>query len=222
MKKNMRTLLVLVALVVASSVANATTNATSATVTVYKAYFFENTLCTGTPQIADFGDSGRSVDMVAGGSFGAVTTVAAGTYNCVVFKMSDQVTFVPQDTDGACTAGASTTIDVCKDYGSGAPTTQDPETGTTSTCTGTVSADSTDTVFLYLSTTATTATGGSSNNPFLPPTTSAPTATAFNLNRSVVFSTTATGTFVFGTDGKVDGVTTGTCDMNPPDFGFSL
>lgn len=209
-------------LLTAASAAQATTNATSTTVTVYKAYFSASPLCTAPFQVADFGSTGRAVDMVAGGSFGSVTTVAAGTYECVIMKMSDQVTFVPEATDGACTAGSSTTIDVCKDYGSGAPTTQDPETGTTSTCTGSISTNSTDTVFLYLSTSATTTSGASTNNPFLPPTSSDFAATAFKMNGSVVFSSTTTGTFVFNTTGKIDGVTTGSCDMNPPDFGFRL
>lgn len=213
------TVFVLVAMVGA---AQATTNATSANVTVYKVYFSTDPLCTAPFQTADFGSAGVTVDMVAGGAFGSVTSVAAGTYKCVIMKMSDQVTFVPQATDGACTAGTATTIDVCKDYGSGAPTTQDPETGTISTCTGTMSTNSTDTIFTYLSTSATTTTGGSSNNPLLPPTSADPAATGFRMNGNVVFSATSTGTFVFGTDGKVDGVTTGSCDMNPPDFGFRL
>lgn len=222
MKKLIRSVLVVFALVVMAGAAQATTNATSANVTVYKVYFFTDALCTGSFQTADFGSTGITVNMVAGGAFGAVTTVAAGTYQCVVIKMSDQVTFVPEATDGACTEGTATTIDVCKDYGSGAPTTQDPETGTNSTCTGTASTNSTDTIFTYLSTSATTTTGGSSNNPLMPPTSADLAATAFRMTGNVVFSTTATGTFVFGTDGKVDGVTNGVCDMNPPDFGFRL
>lgn len=222
MKTSIHKILVVVMLLAMAGIANATTNASSASVTAYKAYFSTDPLCVAPFEVADFGSSGRTVDMVAGGAFGSVTTVAAGTYKCVIIKMSDQVTFTPQATDGACTAGTATTIDVCKDYGSGAPTTQDPETGTISTCTGTASTNSTDTVFLYLSTSATTSTGGSSNNPFLPPTSSDLAATGFRMNGNVVFSTTATGTFVFGTDGKVDGVTNGVCDMNPPDFGFSL
>lgn len=217
MKKILISAILLVGVMAMSGVASAVTNATAASVRVYKVFLSTDPLCVAPFQTIDLGSAGVAVDMVAGGSFGAVTTVAVGTYKCVIMQMSDQVTFTPLATDGACTAGTSATIDVCADHGGGFPTTQNPETGAISTCTA-----STDTIFTYISTLATTTTGSQTNNPLLPPTAALPADTGFKLNNDVVFSAAGTGVFTFNTVGKVDGVTNGTCDLLPPDFGFHM
>lgn len=198
---------------------NATVNATSATVKVYKVYFSSSGDCSS-PIVIFNGETTSAgfvqVNMAAAPTIGQ-GNATPGTYPCVIFKMSDQITFVPSASEGNCTAGTSYTIDVCKDYGAGAPTVQNAETGAISTC------DSTEnTMWVYVSTFSTTTSGISTNDPFRPPASNGDATRGFKLTGAVQISGSATGTFVFGTNNKVDGISFSSCDMDAPDFAFRI
>ncbi len=65
------------------------------------------------PEYADFG-KGPTVGTGA---------LADGTYRCVAFEVSDHIRFAPATSEGACEAGKSYTIDVCRKHvgGGGGP-----------------------------------------------------------------------------------------------------
>lgn len=217
--KTFRKIFIMGVVLIMPLAAHALTSVTSASVRVYKMYLSTSALCTAPFQTVDFGSSGTLVDMAATPTIGA-GSVNTGTYPCVIFKMSDAVSFVPSANDGSlCTAGTTYTIDVCQTRGSTTVTTTNPEDGSSTTCTS-----GTDTVWVYLSTGATSTTGSSTNNTFTPPTSTSDATHGLHLSSSVVISAAATGTFTFGTTNKVDGSggSTSSCDMQPPDFGFSL
>ena len=196
--------------------ARAAVNTQSATIKVYKVYFSASGNCAN-PIVVLNGETTSAgfiqINMASNPTIGS-GTITDGTYPCVIFKMSDQVTFAPSDSEGSCVDGTSYTIDVCKDYGFGNPPVTNAESGATSNC------DSTEnTIWVYMSTFSTTTTGAAANNPFTPPTSNGDSARGMQLSGTVTVSGGLAGTFVFGTNGKVIG--TGlTCDMNPPDFAF--
>ena len=145
-------------------------------------------------------------------------SVANGTYPCVIFKMSDQVTFVPSANDGTgCVSGTSYTIDVCSDFGSGAPQVTD-NNGNITTCA--TASGTEDTVWVYVSTFSSSTNGYSGHNAFAPPATNGDSQNGFNLASEIIISSTTTGTLVFGTDGKV-AESNGSCELRSPDFSFS-
>lgn len=218
-------LALLCAVLAAPSICLGGANVTTATMSVYKAYLYTNSTCTGTPEtIFDYGGSPQSYDLATTPSMGT-GTVADGTYQCFALKMSDQVSFTPAQDDGTyCKAGTSYTMDVCQPRTGYAPNFYDPDGDTWTAC-----ASGSQTVWVYISTESTSTSGTSSNNPFAPPQTGGGcdaqagsfTECGMKLNNNIVVSGTTTGTFVFGTDGKVESnENDGECDMEQPDWGF--
>lgn len=227
-----KTITLCMLLIFASSPAWALDTAT-AYVKLYKAYLSASGDCSNpvaflSPETdtANFPLGYAEMDMVAGPTFGT-GTIADGTYNCVIFKMSDQIRFTPSGTSGTCTAGEEVTMDVCYDYGSGSPPTiRNAETGAETTCTA--ARGTADTIWIYISTYSTTTEGTPTHSPFLPPTSNGDADRGFDLQSgTITISGNVTGTFVFGTAGKVDSLPHGpggsaVCDMQPPDFSFSV
>lgn len=231
-------LLVAVCLLMSPSVMAQTADTSSATVHLYKAYISANGNCASATAFYDAADDTTNrvadangnyyvnVDMNTDPTIGS-GTLADGTYNCVIFKMSDQNGFVPAtDAGSACVAGTTYTIDVCYDYtgGGSPPTTYDPETGATTSCTEATGTE--DVVWVYISTYSTATEGDQFHSAFMPPTASGDSDHGFALGTGTInFTSDMTGTFVFGTAGKVltreerDG--TLRCDMQPPNFGFT-
>lgn len=204
-------------------------NATSTVVKLYKAYASTSGLCTNPvvflnaeADTATYPNGYSETDFASANNTVGTGTIADGTYNCVIFKVSDNVTFVPETNEGAsCVAGTSYTIDVCRDFGAGAASIYNPETGATTTC-----SDNEDTVWVYISTYATNTSGNQANNPFTPPTADGDASHGIQFGSAMVVSADLTGTFVFGTDGKIATLPYGpngsnTCDMDQPTFSFS-
>lgn len=211
----------IVILLLVASQAMATVGTSEATIKLYRAYLSENADCSDPVLFLD-GEAEEAgffeVDMADAPTIGD-GTIAEGTYQCVIFKMSDQVTFTPDATEDDCTAGTQVEMDVCRDYGDGStPTVTDATTGTGTSCNSEDGVE--DTIWVYVSTGSTTSEGGDGDhNAFAPPSDSEPT-NGFLLNDEIVISGDITGTFLFGTDDKVSS-SFGECDMQPPDFGFS-
>lgn len=225
MKKLMLTLAFLLIAVPAA----AGVNTASAILKLYKAYASTSGLCTS-PVVFFNAESDTTtyplgyseVDFASATNTIGTGTIADGTYNCVIFKMSDQVTFVPAANEGTeCVAGTSYTMDVCQDFGSGTPSIINPDTGATTTC-----SNDTDTIWVYISTYSTNTGGDQNNQAFMPPTAENDSTHGINLTSAMTVSADLTGTFVFGTDGKVATVPHGNegtdiCSMEQPTFGFS-
>lgn len=223
MKKQFIYLFVISLLVAVAPQAIATVGTAEATVKLYRAYLSANADCSSPVLFLD-GEAEAAgyfeVDMAAAPTIGE-GTIAEGTYQCVIFKLSDQVTFTPDATEDDCTAGTQVEMDVCRDYGEegSAPTVVNATTGEETTCNSEDGVE--DTIWVYVSTGSTTTGGDESgeHNAFEPPTDSEP-ANGFLLNDEIVISGNITGTFIFGTDDKVSS-NFGECDMQAPDFGFS-
>lgn len=210
------------------SVAHAATSPTVATVKLYKAWMSPNGDCSSPVSFFDGGATPTAVDMVTGPTLGT-GSLAAGTYRCVIFQMSDQVSFTPAANDGtACVAGTSYTIDVCSSHDGGmtTPSTKNPETGATVSCTAADGTD--DTVWVYISTYSTATTGSAQSNPFTPPTQSGDADHGFSLaSGAITISSNITGTFVFGVNNTLATLPYGpngtdVCSMEPPSFGFTV
>ena len=176
------------------------------------------------------------------GAIIAEAAIAEGTYNCVIIKVTDYLTFspdaveaepcesdnTPEDLVCICDPAEDYTIDVCwdtDDSGAGAPV-YDPENGTTGNCTAGIGTE--DVVWIYISTYS-TGTSGAEVSSFTPPTASGDPLNGHSLATGTInFTTDMTGTFIFGTDDKVHTATIplsqggGTrCEMLPCDFGFT-
>ncbi len=221
MKKQITFIYLFIVTLLMAPQAMAAVDTAEANIKLYQAYFSENEDCSDPILFLDGEEEALGyfeVDMAASPTIGD-GSIAEGTYQCVIFKMSDQVTFTPSATEGDCIAGTEVEMDVCRDYGeeSTAPTVTDAVTGEEATC---ADADGTeDTIWVYVSTGSTTTGGDEDHNAFAPPTDSEPT-NGFLLSDEIVISGDITGTFIFGTDDKVS-ASFGECDMQAPDFGFS-
>lgn len=147
-------------------------------------------------------------------------SIAGGTYNCVVLKMSDVIKFKPATSTGSCTAGTQYTIDVCR-AGSGnyTPLTVSGSTGsygTNAACTGTSTVPVDDKVTLFLSTHSTN-NGAGAGNTFVQPLTAG--TDGYTLNGAFVVSSGQSGTFIVNFNNKIAGGNP-TCDLDAPVFGF--
>lgn len=134
-------------------------------------------------------------------------TLEDGTYPCVIFEVSDNMTFKPATSEGACIANTTFTMDICRPDSTGLSTLVD---GTVTTCTGTstpprVPGD--DRIAIYMST------GGTDEaeafNPGSPITLGAP----------FVVAGSAVATFVADGTGAVEDQGSD-CDMGAPAFSF--
>lgn len=225
----MKKLILTLAFLLIAAPAMAGVDTASALVKLYKAYASTSGLCTS--PVTFFNAEGDAatyplgyseVDFASAVNTIGTGTIADGTYNCVIFKISDHVTFVPAANEGTeCVAGTSYTIDVCQDWGIGAPTITNPDTGATTTCTS-----NEDIVWIYLSTYSTNSGGSPDNQSFTPPTANGDSTNGVNLTSAMTVSADLTGTFVFGTAGRVATLPHGPgqtdiCNMDQPTFGFS-
>lgn len=205
-----------------ASTTQAAVGTSEATLKLYQAYLSPNGDCSDAVLFLDPENEEAAgfaeVDMNTGPTIGS-GPIAEGFYKCVIFKMSDSITFTPNANDGTtCVAGVQNTVDICKDNGSGAPEVTD-NNGTVTTCT-----DNEDTVWVYVSTFATSTEGGDNHNAFSPPVSDGDADHAFNLEHEVIISGDTEGTFIFNTDGKIEETTNFSgshCEMNPPTFAFT-
>lgn len=223
-------LIVLAILFMSASAMAAPVGTSSAIVKVYKAYASTSGLCTNPVTFFDastdtttypngysevnFNDPNNSI---GSGS------LADGTYNCVIFKMSDSITFVPDADEGTqCVAGVSVTMDVCGVFFEGdSMTITNPEDGSTTNC-----SNDEDILYVYISTYSTSTEGAQDQQAFAPPTSNGDATNGFNLSSPMIVSDNGTGTFTFGTSGKVQTQQMSEaiyrCGMEPPNFGFAF
>lgn len=206
-------------LVVYSSVVFAI-DPSSVKISIYAVAVSTSADCSNPTVVIDNGSTPVEVNFTSTPSLGAAT-VTAGTYPCVILKMSDVIKFTPAASSGSCNSTVEYTIDVCR---SGAGTyTPFNISGTSATygtagtaCTGTSGSPIDTQVPLFLSTQSTNTGGGGSA--FDRPATAG--TNGFNLSGAfTVSSSGSSGTFVVNFNGKIDG-SGGSCDLNPPVFGF--
>jgi hypothetical protein len=202
----------------------------SVKITVYAVAISQNADCSAATSVATY-PSGKVFDFMANP---AVFTgnISAGTYPCIILKMSDQVTFTPAttSTSGHCVAGTAVTTPVCNSGGGQKFQTMTINAdstvtiGAAATCTA-ANGNSGEAVPLFLSTGSTGVTG--SIVPFVQPNTASAsnctggvgTGCGIKLNTAFTVSGTASGTFVVNFNGQVqDGG--GLCGLNAPVFSF--
>jgi len=218
----MKKLIIVLALLLIPSMAAAAVGTSSAIVKVYKGYASTSGLCTNPVEFFSV-EGGVEVNFNDPDNSIGSGSLADGTYNCVIFKMSDSITFIPDADEGAeCVAGTSYTLDVCGVFESSDPMTiTNPEDGSTADC----SSDE-DILYVYISTYSAATEGGQNQQAFTAPTSDGDTTNGFNLSGAMIVSGNGTGTFTFGTVGKVETQqatqTTYRCGMEPPDFGFAF
>jgi hypothetical protein len=219
------------ALLVSPSLMAVPVGTSKAEVKLYKAYISANGDCSSPTVFYDAEDdtdnATRTQDAngnyyivydMNGGETITEATITEGTYNCVIFKMSDQITFSPDADEGAlCVSGQDYTIDVCW----AGESVYDPENETTGNCTSGRGTD--DTVWIYISTYSTITAGDPETvGSWTPPTQSGDDSNGWSLTTGTINLTTdMTGTFIFGTDGKV-WTSYSQCQMGAPDFGFTV
>lgn len=119
MKKQFIYIIIVSLLIALAPQVMAAVGTAEATVKLYRAYLSENADCSDPVLFLD-GEAEEAghfeVDMDATPTIGE-GTIAEGTYQCVIFKMSDQVTFTPDATEDECIAGTQVEMDVCGDHG---------------------------------------------------------------------------------------------------------
>ncbi len=168
--------------------------------------------------IAEQGDCKNPIKIfedAAGKEFNMMETPELGSgqvepkaYKCMIMHMGDRVKVTPAKTEGSCSVGIESTMDICQN----GTLVMDAGTGSTYTCTG-----NEDKVFVYLSTTATSENGGA--GAFIRPDKEGD-GNGMRLQNAIDTSK-GKGCFVFDCFGKVDGNTIpNTCSMNPPTFGY--
>jgi hypothetical protein len=149
----------------------------------------------------------------------ANTSLADGTYNCMMIEMSDLIKFTPDTDQGAaCTANTEYTLDVCHD---GNTTTHID--GTSHTCSGGRGTE--ELVTLHLSTGSAYISGVTAGNAnaWEPPTSDGDSANGFNLSAALVVSGATSGVFYIDGSNQVSTQTDGGtdyCEMEAPVFGF--
>lgn len=75
------------------------------------------------PVVVYSNDNPDYADFAKGPTVGT-GALADGSYRCVIFEVSDHIRFVPESTEGACVAGKTYTVDVCRRHvpqGGGGP-----------------------------------------------------------------------------------------------------
>jgi hypothetical protein len=126
-----------------------------------------------------------------------------GSYQCIMVKLSNLITFTPATTEGFCSAGVSTTRNVFQAGGNSISI--DPN-GNTINGIGTTADTTPNPFWAYFKV------GGGSNDCKTP-------ALACTLSSPINISGDRTGTLVVDFDQKIDG-TQNPCDMQPPVFAF--
>ncbi|MFH1874198.1 MAG: hypothetical protein ABH859_03310 [Pseudomonadota bacterium] len=214
-----------------SSPALAATNASSAIIRLYKAYMSTSGDCSSPEVFFDaasdpttYPNGYAEVDMVNNPTIGS-GSLTGGTYQCVIFKMSDQITFTAADDEGAqCVQDQTYTTDVCWNWNDNV-VIKNPETNEETLCT--TMGEPAETIWVYISTWSTLLTGSGCEDcdGFIPPTTDGDTKNGYKLTNAVDLGSNIIGTFVFGTDGKVVTEQSGgleRCGLETPDFSFRV
>lgn len=204
-----------------SSQVHAAVSPSEVFIDVYAIAISQNADCSNPLVVIDNGATPVRYNFTSNPFLGEPTTpIPPGTYNCMIMKMSDVIRFRPAATEGSCTAGTQYTIDVCR-------TTQGTYTpmtisGTSATfgsagtdCTGSSGSPTDTQVPLFLSTHSTNS--GGAGSAFDRPATAG--SNGFTLNGAFVVTGSKTGTFVVNFNDQVTG-SGGSCDLNPPVFGF--
>lgn len=191
------------------SMADATTNASSLKLQVYSVMLSTSPQCTS-PVTVFSNATPTEVDFLVAPTLGSGNP-PDGTYQCIIIKMSDTIKFTPTSNDVFCQGGMEYTTDVCQT----GEFTRAPDAGGFATPCSTGAADL---VYLYLTTGRSGSGGG---NAFLQPPAPNNTTYGVNLTSPLVVSGAATAKFVVTAAGAVVG-SLGSCDMNPPVFGFKI
>lgn len=143
----------------------------------------------------------------------------SGTYNCLIMVMSDQVRFLPasNSSSGNCSATTHVTIDVCNNNSVVTYTLPD---GTTGTCQGGIRTSRVEQMVAVYISTGSTSTNPAGANAFQAPTSASDSTKGLNLTSPLIIGGSSASTqFVADTTGKVQD-SSGSCDMQPPVWGF--
>ena len=221
----MKRIVFILLFLLSSNLAFAGVNAELANFKIYKVYFSTNGDCSDPIVVLDasadhdlYPNGYKQINVIANPLI-AKETVSEGNYKCVIFELSDSVTFTPAETIGICEVGTEYTINICQPYtGDEEAVTTDPETGTTAVC-----SSSSGRMWVYISLWSVTGTGPA--NPYKPPISSNDPTNGSRLGSVVSVSKDITGTFVVDTEEKVASRATGVggtqeCGMEQPNFSF--
>lgn len=142
----------------ATSLINGTPS--SVKIKAYKIYLAENADCSNPVLVADNSATADYVDLMSRPTLFSASSVAPGTYNCMIVKMSDILKFTPdavaeEASSGVCTAGQEYTYDIVK-VETPPESLYDIETGETIPGAGTFGVPVEQTVFLFGTTDCTT------------------------------------------------------------------
>jgi len=224
--------------------AEASVSASGVYLKIYKFAVSKNADCSN-PIIVYKTESPTEIDFTSDPVVGKVT-IEDGVYPCVMFEISDQISFAPAADEGLCKTGSRHAIDICanRSLGQGGPGGPDgggpgdggpgggpgggpmgpsegaPKKlmldGSEGSCDAPPGTE--DRVVMYLSTASTNTTGGpSSGNAFLAP--GADGKNGRKLAEPLVVSGDTVGTFVVDARDRVAPGPDG-CDMQPPAFTF--
>jgi hypothetical protein len=172
-------------------------------------------------KVVGYNSAGQILDFLANPPL-AAGAIDPGTYNCVVLYMENSLEFQPVSTTGSCTGATTYKRTICSASGC-LYTDASPDAnnilvfGTDKTPDAANSADVThpNKVLLFLSTSSI----GTGMNAFQKPDSSHWSYGLPLTSPLVVAASGGTGTFVVNFNGKING-TMGTCDLDPPVFGF--
>jgi len=221
---------------------------TEATTKLYKMYMSVNGNCsspvlifdarTSTTDLTRLQDADEDwyieVDYATSPDIGTVT-VAAADYNCIIFEMSDYITFTPDDGDGGaeCVAGRQYTLDVCDRDGEALDVIVPEDCSEVGdTCTLSSLGERTcgaagageEKIWMYITTYSTVESGGEDDNAFVPPSAPGDDQHGFKLGATIEFDSNKTLTFNFAADGKINTVDHGggdECGMEAPGFNIT-
>jgi hypothetical protein len=186
--------------------AEAVANPSSVKVKIYEMRVSKAANCSNSITIFS-NPSGTTQDMVSNPTLGA-GAIPNGTYQCIMVKIDNQITYIPATTDGACIQGNSFIRNI---FRSGS-TSIDPN-GNTIQGVGSSSSDPAETAFwAYFAIGGAPSSNGNS---------CATPASPCTLTNAVVVSGDKTGTLVTDFDGQIDGISSpGTCDLKPCAFSY--
>lgn len=208
----------------AASSAFANTNPASALVTIYGVAVSPNADCSNAV-VLNYSSSPTAVDFEQTPSLFSGSP-SAGTYNCVVLLMSDQLTFTPAATTGNCTAGTTysrvvcsgnctyTTITNASSLAPGVTLTY----GSTVQTSATTSQDLANATMVPLFISNGTSGTGQTGLAFTQPTGANATTAGIALSGAFVVPASS-ATFIVDFDNQVNG-SQNPCDLGPPKFGF--
>lgn len=197
----------------------ALTSPTSMKLKIHQVLVSTNPDCSS-PVSVTTNNSPSFVNFLSSPTLGTGVVIPA-TYQCIIFKMSDQMKFIPAANDGNdCVAGTEYTLDLCNASG-GAPDSSVSPTGAAIDCSADATGTVDNTVYIYVTTGSTWTTGP--GNPFkqINAATCSASTCGLQLGSALTLGGRKTSKFVVNGDNKI--FDSGSkCEMSPPAMSFQI